>query len=112
LIYWLPLIAWTIIICLLSFSPLDNVQLPDLSAFDKLAHFGMYALLVYFLAIPLKGQVRSFSVGAVLAIVFSAFTEIVQHFWIANRFGDYLDFLANVLGVFLAYLLLKNKIKS
>src|SRR5690606_3759446 len=112
LISWLPLIVWIIAICFLSFSPLDNVKLPNFSASDKLAHFGMYALLVYFLTIPLKGKMNAFSLGVVLAIVFSAFTELVQHYWIKNRFGDEFDFMANVLGIFVAYFFLKKRIKS
>jgi|GEM_PF-1304742 len=111
-LHWLPLIAWIIAICFLSFSPLDNVKLPDFSAFDKLAHFGMYALLVFFLTIPLKGQMNAFSIGVILAIVFSAFTELIQHFWVSNRFGDAFDFMANVLGIFVAYFFLKKRIKS
>lgn len=112
LISWLPLIVWIIAICFLSFSPLDNVKLPDFSAFDKLAHFAMYALLVFFLTIPLKGQMNAFSIGVILAIVFSAFTELIQHFWVSNRFGDAFDFMANVLGIFVAYFFLKKRIKS
>lgn len=112
LLKWLPLIAWIVAICFLSFSPLDNVQIPNFSGFDKLAHFGMYALLVYFLSVPLKGQLNAFSIGVVLAIAFSAFTELVQHFWISNRFGDAFDFMANVLGIFVAYFFLKKRIKS
>ena len=96
LISWLPLIVWIIAICFLSFSPLDNVKLPDFSAFDKLAHFGMYALFI----------------GVILEIVFSAFTELIQHFWVSNRFGDAFDFMANVLGIFVAYFFLKKRIKS
>lgn len=88
------------------------MPMPNFSASDKLAHFGMYALLVYFLTIPLKGKMNAFSLGVVLAIVFSAFTELVQHYWIKNRFGDEFDFMANVLGIFVAYFFLKKRIKS
>lgn len=109
---WIPLLIWVIAICYLSFSSLENVKLPQFSAADKIAHLGMYAVLVYFLSIPLKGQVNAFSIGVVGAIAFSAITELIQHFWVINRFGDPFDFLANVLGIFIAYILLRKRIKT
>ncbi|MEX2380598.1 MAG: VanZ family protein [Vicingaceae bacterium] len=109
---WIPLLVWVIAICYLSFSSLEHVNLPQFSAADKIAHWGMYAVLVYFLSIPLKGKTNAFAIGVVTAIVFSAFTELIQHFWVINRFGDPFDFLANVLGIFSAYFFLRKRIKT
>ncbi len=112
LLKWIPLLVWVITICYLSFSSLENVKLPQFSAADKVAHLGMYAVLVYFLSLPLKGKINAFSIGVVLAIAFSASTELIQHLWVTNRFGDPFDFLANVLGIFIAYFLLRKRIKT
>lgn len=109
---WIPLLIWVFAICYLSFSSLENIELPQFSAADKVAHFGMYAVLVYFLSIPLKGKINAFSFGVAMAIAFSASTELIQHLWVTNRFGDPFDFLANVLGIFAAYYLLRNRIKT
>lgn len=109
---WIPLLIWVVAICYLSFSSLENVKLPQFSAADKVAHILMYGVLVYFLSIPLNGKINAFSIGVALAIAFSASTELIQHLWITNRFGDPLDFLANVIGIFSAYYFLRNKIKT
>lgn len=109
---WLPLVCWIVVICYLSFSQLEGVNLPQFSAADKIAHLGMYGLLVYFLYIPLKTQLNAFTKGILLAVAFSAATELIQHFWINGRQGDPLDFLANVIGIFGMYLFIRNRIKT
>jgi hypothetical protein len=109
---WIPLLIWVVTICYLSFSSLENVNLSQFSAADKVAHVLMYAVLVYFLSLPLNGNGNNFSIGVALTIVFSASTELIQHLWVTNRFGDPFDFLANLIGIFAAYYFLRNKIKT
>jgi hypothetical protein len=101
-------ILWTLIIFILSFLPgrvFEKVKLFDFSFQDLIVHFIMYAVFTFLLIIelssaknahPLKkaGWIIPLLASAALGVV----TEMVQHFWIAGRFGSLSDFILNMSG--------------
>ena len=97
---WVPIFIWVLIICWLSFSPLDKLIIkPPLGA-DKLAHIGMYAILgsvVVWTTSLSKWRSKLF----IFSFILAAATEVVQHLFILNRTGDLYDFIANCVGLFI-----------
>jgi VanZ family protein len=84
---------------------------------NKGIHFAFYAILALLIALPLRTNTKTaysfVSVFvAVLVIGFSlgAVIELVQHYYITGRFGEYLDLLANTIGL-VAGLLVSEIIK-
>jgi len=109
---WLPLILWTVVIGFLSFSTIPTAIVPEFKAADKLAHFGMYALVEVFIYLPLRNNKTAFKIFTLLAISFAALTEVVQHFAITSRTGEVYDFIANLIGIIVVYIYFINKIKT
>ena len=97
---------------MLSFSSLDKVSLPTFIGYDKLGHFSMYFLLEFLLLYAIGFRKKGVLLWSLLALTFSALTELTQHFLIDNRYGEWADFLANTLGIVVAYLVIRSKIKN
>ena len=72
----------------------------------------MYFLLELLLLNALKFKKKGILTWSLLAILFSAITEGVQHLFVENRYGEWTDFLANSLGIIIAFLLIRRKIKN
>ena len=109
--FWIPLtILLLLIILFLSLYPLP--QLPMMSSgADKFYHFIAYL----FLALPVAYTQPKLTVWYLLGMVFlSGSIELIQPY--VNRYGEWLDFLANTLGIFMGFvigrlsrLFIKNK---
>lgn len=106
--YWWAAVLWTIGIlvgCSIPPSTLSPVG-PALS-FDKLIHFGLFAVFgVLWMGVlcPLRGTTgrRLWRQGAVLSLVgvlFAGGTEVYQHVLPIKRMGDPYDALADSVGV-------------
>lgn len=107
----MPVFIWVVVICFLSFTSLDKLPLPSFLWWDKLAHFGMYFVLEFLILYAIKFQKKNLLLGSLLALSFSLSTELIQHFIIDNRHGEITDFAANSLGIFIAFLLIRKRIK-
>lgn len=110
----LPLLIWTLIIVLLTLTPGNYI--PKVTKFfdwlspDKLVHlflFCIYGILVFeglnrqsWIANIRK---RAVITGFLLGMIFAFFTEVMQKYVIPGRNGNYLDFLADILGLILGY---------
>ena len=109
--YFLAPVFWAAIIFFLSSIPSED--LPDFSfwrliSFDKFAHACMYGMLAFLL---MKACYRQYSswyirynaikITAVAAIVYGGLIEIYQELLLADRYGDWLDLIANIIGAFL-----------
>lgn len=95
----------------LSFFQPPSLEISRLPAFDKVAHFGMYAGLSGMLWFEFFRNHRSKRVvwhgwvgAAVCPIVLSGLIELVQEYCTDYRGGEWLDFLANFAGVGVATL--------
>ena len=94
------------IICLVPIP--ENVPLGDVPMMDKWTHFVMYGTLCvvmwweYLRQHPQKNAGKLFLLAFVGPIVMSGLIELAQaHLTGGNRSGDWLDFVANTIGVVL-----------
>ena len=88
----LILILWIVIILILSLIPTTEVSKLQKLGMDKVFHFGAYALL---------GMIGQAAVGfhsITIGIILGTATELLQHF-VPSRTVEFLDWLANILGL-------------
>jgi VanZ family protein len=123
--FW-PGIVWGIIVFILSAMPAN--YFPKVQSFaewlnpDKIVHLGMYFLLCFFvlrgLEIHHNYQKKDFLLyGMILVALFGGLMELGQCYLFIGRNGNIFDFLANILGCIIAYVLIlyigrKKVIKS
>jgi len=91
---------------------LDQFQDSKILSFDKLGHLLMYAVMGAFMMYALYPDLKFVGWLGFICIVFSAITELVQHYFISFRHGEWTDFLSNLIGLFLGAFLFKLKIKT
>ena len=66
----------------------------------------MYLILEVLFIIPLKelkNRQKWLKIATAFAIFFAILTELIQHFFILNRYGEIMDFAANLLGTLVGY---------
>jgi len=86
-----------LMITILSLTPLP--ELPDVPGNDKTHHIIAYAVLAFPTALALPRRVL------LMALVYVALGGLIETFQpYVNRYGEWLDFIANVLGVMLGSL--------
>jgi len=108
---FVPLIFWVLAICWLSFSPLQEFKIKPVVGVDKIAHVAMYGLLMWFLFVAqLKGSMHTILI--IFAFALALATELIQHYLVSNRTGDWIDFIANCFGLIVVFLLSKRFRKS
>ena len=91
--YWLVLSLLTLIaITFLSLTPLPS--LPLVPGSDKTHHFIAYGVLMFPTALR---KPKYWPLVALFFIAFSGVIEILQPY--VNRYGEWLDLLANALGI-------------
>ncbi len=112
--FW-PGIAWGIIIFILSAVP--GNYFPKILSFsdwlspDKIVHIVLYFVFFYLIA---KGIIKQYQIirskalffGMVLIVLFGGLIEVMQHCFFIGRNGNIYDFLANLLGCLLSYVLI------
>ena len=101
--YWIHLsLAMLLAITALSLHPLDN--LPEAPGSDKTHHLIAYAALAY--PASLRKPKRWQAIITIFAL-YSGLIELIQPH--VNRYGEWMDFLANIsgliIGIALAYLI-------
>lgn len=114
LLYFTPALAWGIFISYFSLLPGPEIPRLLLEFDDKIIHAGIYFLsgsLIYlgFIRYNFSNSIsRASLVITILAcILFGAAIELIQHYLVLNRAGDWLDFWANSTGTVASVLLLK-----
>ncbi len=105
--YLLPVILWSLVILWLISIPGSNIpQTPLLKIphFDKLVHFGIFAVFAFLLSYGLIKQAsvicqnHTYTISLLVGVIYSAGTEILQYCCIPGRFGEFWDFMANAAG--------------
>ncbi len=114
IISFAPAVVWVFFVLYFSLMPGDDV--PNLLAMmnDKLVHGLIYfclSFLIYFGFIRYNFSIVV-STGTLWAILIACtivgvLVEIIQHYWVINRNGDWQDFVANTLGSLLSVLLIR-----
>ncbi len=110
LLRWVPIFLWVLIICWLSFSPLQELKIKPPIGADKVAHVVMYGILSFLILWSTKIKQTKF-VLILFGFLMAGGTEIVQHTLITNRTGDVFDFIANCIGLTIP-LLFAGRIKT
>lgn len=92
-VYWKPVtIFLLLVIVLLSLYPLP--ELPALPGTDKTHHLIAYCALAFPVALKSPERLRSI---LLLFVMFGGAIELIQPY--VNRYGEWLDFVANTAGV-------------
>ena len=100
-----------IVIFYLSFFKPPQTEMNEIPGIDKLVHICMYGGLCFFLWIeylrahPKIHRKRLVIGGILLPIFLSGAIELLQSYCTEHRGGDWIDFIANTLGVLSAALL-------
>lgn len=98
------------VIFYLSFFTPPKLEIEEISSIDKVAHICMYGGLCFILWIEYLRTHRAVDWkhmtlgGILLPIIMSGCIELMQAYCTDNRSGDWLDFVANCIGVLLAAL--------
>ena len=115
--YYSPLF-WAATILFLSSIP--SHELPDFSfwkllTFDKIAHVTLYGMFSFHI---MKSCIRQYAnwvirynaklIAIVTAVAYGAMIELLQEFVIEDRYGDWFDLLANVVGAWLGTVAFKK----
>lgn len=91
-------------IVVISFLPQSEIALPPMSLSDKYAHFLMYGVYSLSLWIEARSQgLRLYLITSLWPICLGGLLEMGQSSLTTSRQGDWIDFLANSLGVLLTF---------
>ena len=97
--FWIELsVLMLLMITALSMHPLEN--LPEAPGSDKTHHLIAYAALAFPTALRQPNQWQSVIIGFAL---YSGLIELIQPH--VNRYGEWMDFLANISGLFIGIML-------
>jgi len=119
--FW-PGILWFLLSCVAFFIP--GAALPQNDWFgkidlDKIIHVGLFTVMILLWCIPLFHKPTLTSRIPVLLIqipfvffVYSILVEVIQHFFIPGRSFDFADIVADALGCFIGFLLVKRYQRS
>lgn len=103
-------ICWMLLVLLLTLTPGDNMPQTNLWAnllsFDTVAHFGVFAIMVFLMIISLKKQYtyhflrkKAVIVSLSVSVLYGVLIELLQQA-IPGRHFELFDILANSLGCF------------
>lgn len=115
LYYWFPTFAWAGVIFHLSNLPADDLPSWEVPYLDKLIHAIEFAILAYltlrsFVATyPKKSNVFQCTLMAITVFSYALLDEFHQSF-VAGRFTDVYDLVADSSGIFLILLFFRNRL--
>lgn len=108
--YWRSILC-SIIIMVLCFIPGDELPQPkfDIPCPDKFIHFCFYFVLSFTIQYEIKNiiKLKNYLIIFIYAMVLGGFIELVQENVIVERSGDFFDFIADLLGVIIAFFVFK-----
>ena len=120
--HFLPGIAWFFIVGILTLMPgkdvpeVDMFQIPQ---FDKLVHTGMFGMLTLLFCLPYfrssmnsNAKKRIFLRVALMMAAWGLLIEVIQKYFVPGRSFEWLDWLADNVGVGIALLICYRIIRS
>jgi VanZ family protein len=103
--YYYKIILWSLVIAYLCFAPSDGfrkvpILIPHL---DKVVHFIMFFILGMLIEALKISRINVVTLIGLplLGIIYGGLIELVQHFLIDGRHGDWVDWLADSIGLFI-----------
>ena len=113
---YIYIVVWTIIIIVFSLLPKNTLEPEGIKLFkgaDKVLHFLMYALLMFFwvyaaMEIPRERRNRFLYSGLAFGIILGIVMEILQKYMNLGRSFDAFDIMANIAGTLFIFLINKN----
>ena len=119
---FLPGIDWFFVVGLLTLLPgkdVPEVDMFHIPQFDKLVHAGMFGMLTFLFCMPYfranmsnSDKKKVFLRIAFIMVVWGILTEIIQKYFIPGRSFEWLDWLADNIGVGVALWLCYRIIRS
>ena len=119
--FW-PGIAWFFVVAVLVFMPGEDVpSIGWMQAYhiDKLVHVGMFAGLTYLFSLPylnsgfsVTKKRNSFIIISIIFIAWGLGVEYIQKYYAYHRSFDLFDWVADSIGVVLAFLVLQKLAKK
>lgn len=116
---FIPVILWALIILGLSITPSSELPDPNIRFADKWAHFLVYGILSFLLIKNSKKYLQtaqiSFRLWSVLFLLSTSYgiiIEVIQHYLIPSRFGEWQDALANCVGALLGMVIGQIRFKQ
>ncbi len=106
--YFKAPLFWGVLIW--AFSSIPNSELPDFSLWrlfsgDKLIHAFLYAVLAFLLMgsslkqfLYKKIHYNAITFSLITSVLFGTVIELYQEFVLVDRYGDYVDGIANAIG--------------
>lgn len=119
---FLPGIAWFFVVAVLVFMPGDDV--PDIGWMhiykaDKLVHFSMFWGLTFLFSLPylnsgfsIAKKRKFFIIVSIIFIAWGLGVEFIQKYYAYHRSFDLFDWLADSIGVVIAFLVLQKLAKK
>ena len=110
---WLAITAQIMVTVALLW-PAPDLPQTDVPMADKWAHFLVFSVLFYLWAqaLSVKNQIRRLSVKLVIALIFyGTIIEVIQDSWSISRTGDFMDVLANTIGILMGLIVFNIKEK-
>lgn len=90
-------------------SLMPTTSVSDIGLYDKEVHFILYAIfsyLLYLFSLSRESTVDSISKRWIYVLLVASLAgiavELIQHYFIIDRFGDLMDVFANTLGILVA----------
>lgn len=103
IVYFIPALLWMGSVLFLSTRSVSGIPIPLFKGADKIAHFVFYSIMVYAFAWGyLKTHQLNLSkllLAAYWSVLFGGLIELVQHYLVNGRTGEWADFFANTIGV-------------
>ena len=102
---YIKLFVWSLVIAYLCFAPADEFKKVHITIphFDKVVHFGMFFILGIIMSAIKYAKPSKFNTLwlPVLAIAYGGIIELIQLQFIYKRNGDFIDWLADIIGLFI-----------
>jgi VanZ family protein len=102
--YW-KTFTWLLVMFYVLFSPSNKIpqsKLFNLPHFDKIVHFGIFAVLLWIFLTESEKQlgtgIKNTYKILIAFILFAAVSEVIQYYYIVGRSGSIYDFLADITG--------------
>lgn len=111
-IFLIIAILLTLLIILGSLTSPSNLSVKTIKISDKVIHFVAYFVLSASWFLALKKTKTNYIIISIAVILFGILIEVLQKILTTNRYLEYLDMVANTLGVLLTYLLFTLKCKK